>query len=430
LGVPKGASVIKNPEKWLLEQLSPNITSPTSIQKIEDSSKRIQRMIEEPKSVKKMARKERKKTSKMDNINLFLEGFHTKTPFLERIVLFFANHLTVSAQKNDVSYFIPSFYKEVIRANLHRGYASMLIASTKHPAMLKYLDNIRSSGPDSKRGKKKKVGLNENLAREILELHSVGLEANYTQADVQSLANILTGWSIPRNKKEYSQSSFYFRDQVHQPGVQKLMGRRYLQKGVRKGEQALSDLAMSPFTAKRLSYKLVQHFVSDKPDPTLVRKITEAYLKGGDDIIAMIKALVRAEESWDHTQRKLKLPHEYALSSLRMLRSSTLELRTKEKKQLMGHLMVMGQKIYSPPSPEGWSDQAEEWLSGESMLRRLRFAERMSAKQVSLHPNVEELANHTLGPMLTPKTRLMLQRAPSREIALALLLSAPEFQRR
>jgi len=430
LGVPLGTIAIRNPEAWLLAQLSPQQALPSAVQSWKSSANIMEEIIRTPKSMKKMSRKDRKKQARQELKQIFWHGFHSNTPFLERVIMFFCNHLTVSAEKNDVALFVPSFQKEVVRANLHRGYGAMLTASTKHPAMLKYLDNIRSSGPDSKKGKRKKIGLNENLAREILELHSIGLESGYTQADVLAFSNILTGWSIPRNQKEFKGTSFFFRARVHQPGSQAEMGIRYAQPGVKKGERVLADLAQSKFTAQRLAYKLVQHFLSDQPDPKLVSNMAKAYLNGKDDIIAMLKEMIRAPESWAPIQKKLKRPDEYVLSTMRMLIPKGHRLNKKQQKQLLGNLVVMGQKPFFAPSPEGWSDNADEWLSGESMLRRLRFAELIAAQFVSEHEDIVQLAEQHLGPTLSEKTRLMIARAPSRKTALALLLSAPDFQRR
>lgn len=430
LGIPLHEVNIGNPRDWLFDQLSPTHALPSSIKSWKSSASIVNQTIRTTKSMRKMSKKERKIESRNEISNILWQGHTTQTPFFERVVMFFCNHLTVSAEKNSVAQFIPSFYKEVVRSNMHRGYAAMLIASTKHPAMLKYLDNIRSFGPDSKIGTRRNVGLNENLAREILELHTVGLESRYTQKDVVAFSNILTGWSVPRNKKEWTGSSFHFRESGHQPGAQTVMGKRYTQKGVRKGEALLSDLARSPYTAHRLAQKILKHFICESPDQLLVNKMAKAYLDGNDDIIAMLKVMILDQKSWEPRQQKVKRPDELVLSTMRLLIPSGSKIQKKEQKQLHGNLTVMGQKPFHAPSPKGWSDEAMEWLSGEAMLRRLRFAEQVASHYVSQHPDIMRLAEHSLGPVLSKRTRMFIARAPSRKTALALLLSAPEFQRR
>lgn len=426
-GIPLVGEKPKSPKTWLLAQLAPQ-PIPRSLRTLESSSSRIKR-IKGRKGMKKMERKRWRKEGQRELLVHFWEAYRSKNPFRERVIRFFGNWLTVSARKKSVIPFISSFEREVVRENLNRGFASMLIASAKHPAMLLYLDNVRSAGPDSVKGQRKKVGLNENLAREILELHTVGLAADYTQFDVVSLSKILTGWSIPKRAKEQNGTSFLFREKIHQPGVHTVMGRRYAQKGVRQGEATLKDLAESPFTAQRIAFRLIQHFITDEPPKRLVKKMTMAYLKGGSDIVGMLEVMILDPYSWEPQPRKIKRPDEYLLSSLRMLVPPKKGLGDRVQKQLIGQLRLMGQLPYSPPSPEGWSDNAADWLGGESMLRRLRFAELLSDHFAGQYDAVV-LAKHTFGPLLSKETLTMIQRAPSRRFALALLISSPEFQRR
>ena len=417
----------QNPKRWLENQLkrSPNIAKrlakyPSTRELIEEQQKA------NGKEARKKLKQQRKQQHKQEIIDRLIHAFATPTPFYERLVWFVSNVLTISSERPTCVGLIGSFERDVIRKNLSLGYDKILINSAKHPAMLLYLDNINSIGPDSKKGRRRSKGRNENYAREILELHTVGLEAKYTQQDVISLTNILTGWTIA--KKKSANRGFYFNANTHQPGPQTLLGVKYSQSGVKQGEAALRDLAKHPFTAKNLATKMANHFISENPPVELVDQMAKAYLNNGSSILKMAHAMILSPLSWQPEQQKIKTPIEIVVSTMRLLIPSSKSFDTKARKQLLNQCQQMGQRPYAAQSPKGWSDLGMDWLGGEAMLRRLKWAEMMSRKFGKNIDNPTKFAQKHFN--LSTRTKNSIARAPDRETAIGLLLASPEFQRR
>src|SRR6516165_4137943 len=237
--------------------------------------------------------------------------------FLERLVWFWSNHFCVSADKGNVRQICGAYEREVIRANVLGRFSDMLMAVESHPAMLIYLDNARSIGPDSIAGRRQKRGLNENLAREILELHTLGVRTVYTQEDVSRFANVITGWtSVPFRQDPLRGGEFEFNPRTHQPGAQTVIGRNYPDAGLQQGRDVLAALARHPATAKHVATKLARHFVADEPPPALVERLAKRFLAKGD-LKEMAKALVAAPEAWEAPRAKLKRPSEWVVGILR-----------------------------------------------------------------------------------------------------------------
>jgi uncharacterized protein (DUF1800 family) len=354
-------------------------------------------------------------------------GATTDQGFAERWALFWANALTVSAVKFDSGAFVDSYEREAIRPNVFGRFQDLVVAAEQHPAMLLYLDQARSTGPGSPAGARRKVGLNENLAREMLELHTVGADAGYTQADVTELARALTGWSIPRPQDAQSPGAFVFRANVHEPGSRTIMGKTYpatgRAAGKDQGEAILRDLARHPATARRLSHRIAAHFVADTPPQSLVAQLETAWTRSDGDLAQVARALIEAPETWAVPPSKIKTPYEFVVSTHRALGVPPERLAP-----LRQTLVAMGQPPFAPPSPEGWPDTAADWAGPDALVKRLNWAR--SAAETARTADIVATANDTLGGRLSERTRLAVARAESRTEALTLLLMSPEFQRR
>jgi uncharacterized protein (DUF1800 family) len=348
------------------------------------------------------------------------------TGFGERLALFWSNHFCISARKGGgVRILAGAYEREVIRPHVFGRFEDMLLAAEKHPAMLLYLDNQQSMGPNSRGGQRQQKGLNENLAREILELHTLGVDGGYGQEDVTSLARILTGWRFARNDNSASgeEGRFAFNPNLHEPGDHKVLGVVYREDGGRQGEAVLLALAKHPSTARRIARKLATHFVSDAPDPALVSRLETAFLDTGGDLSAVSRSLVEAPEAWAAEPLKLRTPYEFVAASVR---ASDVSMTAP---QVNGALMAMGQPLWSPPGPNGFPDQTSAWLSPEGLKARLDFAARF-AQAWPGDAKPSDVLEDIAGPIVSDHTRTALARAGSRAQGFALLLMAPEFQRR
>ena len=352
----------------------------------------------------------------------------TDAAFRERWALFWANHFTVSATKQITGTVIGPFEQEAIRPHVFGRFEDLLVASSTHPAMLLYLDQAQSIGPDSKAGaymqrRAKGGGLNENLAREIMELHTVGVEAGYSQADVTEFARAMTGFSIGRPQEERA-FQFLFRDNAHEPGARTVMGRRYGQDGQAQALAVMRDLAASPQTARHVATKLAVHFVGDDPPPALVARLEKSFNDSGGRLDDLARALVNAPESWDPAPAKFKTPYEFAISTWRSVGGQPQAIG-----KLAPVLTGLGQKPFSAPSPKGWPEEAQVWCAPDALIKRLRFSEAFAAQAADRLDPVE-FAQSTLGARLTPPVAKAVARAETRREAMALLLMSPEFQRR
>src|SRR6266567_3363677 len=221
----------------------------------------------------------------------------TEIGFVERLVWFWSNHFCISADK--IQSMSGPYEREAIRPHVVGRFTDMLLAVEGHPAMLFYLDNIDSIGPNSIAGINRTRGLNENFAREILELHTLGVRTGYTQDDVISFANVLTGWTLvpPGDNPEHG-GEFIFNPRLHEPGAKTVMGKAYEDGGVEQGRAVLRDLAVHPATATHVAGKLARHFVADTPPPALVEIMAKVFLETGGDLKEVTKAMIAAPQSW------------------------------------------------------------------------------------------------------------------------------------
>jgi len=364
----------------------------------------------------------------------------TEAGFRERWALFWANHFTVSATKVQVAGLVGPFENEAIRPHVFGRFADLLGAAETHPAMLLYLDQAQSVGPNSqaarfqgRRGRRgagqdgappRQTGLNENLAREILELHTVGVDGGYAQADVTEFARALTGLSIAR-PQDAGVEGVVFRGQTHEPGARTVMGVRYAEGGKEQAGAILADLAARPQTARFVCTKLARHFVADDPPPALVTRLEKTWLATGGDLARVAETLIDAPEAWTPQPAKLKTPYEFVVSSYRAVGGEPRGIG-----QVNGVLGGLGQRPFGAPSPKGWADEAAPWAASDALVKRMQFAQQLGAV---VGPRVQDpsaLAQRTLGARLGQTSATAIARAESRPEAVALLLMTPEFQRR
>jgi len=399
----------------------------------------------------------------------------TTRPFAERLALFWANHFTVSLGKGSTTGLVGAFEREAIRPHIAGRFADLLAAAVSHPAMLRYLDNALSAGPQSRVVQRLKrrgeagatapggpagdmaatappriTGLNENLAREVLELHTLGVAGGggrygpwggYSQADVTALAAVLTGWRGPRpgaaadgnanananasaSANANADADIGFDPAWHQPGPKTVLGQSYAE-GPQALRAVLDDLARQPSTARHIATKLARHLVADEPPPALVARLAQRFTDTGGDLRAVYTALVDSPEAWDEAPAKLKTPEEFVLSSARLLRlGDRLVARAAD-----AGLSTLGQRPMYATSPAGWPDTASDWLGPEAVWQRVEWASAV-ADRLGGQVDARALAAASLGPRLSDASRQQIDRAADGAQALTLLLMAPEFQRR
>jgi uncharacterized protein (DUF1800 family) len=384
----------------------------------------------------------------------------TQRPFAERLALFWANHFTVSMAKASARGLVGAFEREAIRPHIGGRFEDLLRAAVMHPGMLRYLDNEQSAGPHSRVVQQRAraaardgdeqgpriTGLNENLAREVLELHTLGAAASragvYTQTDVTAFAAVLTGWRVPayayapdmvpgrrfaagQALSPLGESSpTRFEPIWHEPGPKTVLGQRIVE-GPDGLAQVLHALARHPATAKHMATKLARHFVADEPPAALVDRLAQAFRSSDGDLPSVYRVLIDAPEAWVETPAKLKSPEEMVLSTARVLRFGA----TAFVRQPDAGTSLLGQRVQAAPSPAGWPDAAAEWLGPDAVWKRVEWATRV-ADRIGTQVDARALAASSLGPLLTAHTAKQIERAADGSQALALLLLSPEFQRR
>lgn len=361
-----------------------------------------------------------------DALARFNRAFIARAGMVERLVAFWSNHFAVSIAKGGVTRASAgAFEREAIRPFVLGRFADMLLAVETHPAMLFYLDNQQSFGPDSPAGQKQHRGLNENLGREILELHTLGVGGGYGQRDVIALANMLTGWRFAgRDAKIGQPGDVAFAQQIHEPGPQKLLGADYPQIGEDQARAAFEALARRRETADHLAFKLARHFIADTPPPTLTANLASVYQRTDGDLLAVSLALIDAPEALLAPPTKMRNPWEFCLASARLLGRPP-----EDGGPVLSSLSMLGQPLWSPPGPNGFPDDSAAWSSPEGIKIRLDLASQW-ANKLRDPPDPRELLDAGFGAAASPETRQTVARAETRAQGLALLLMAPEAQRR
>ncbi|WGF89261.1 DUF1800 domain-containing protein [Marinivivus vitaminiproducens] len=354
----------------------------------------------------------------------------TPAPFVERLVHFWSNHFAISADKPQVTALAGAFEREAIRPHVLGRFEDMLLAVERHPAMLLFLDQVRSVGPNSRRARRaaergRRLGINENLAREILELHTLGARGGYTQHDVGAFALALSGWTVDGMGGDADETgAFRFRPQMHEPGPRTLLGRTYAEDGADQARAVLRDVAASEATARHVATKLARHFIADDPPPGAVDRLTAAFVSSGGDLPEVYRALIGLPDAWDARSRKFKTPWEWTISALRGLGRSE-----PGSAQVVALLNQLGQPTWQPRSPAGYDDVAGSWAAPEALVRRIEIALRL-ARPAGDRIDARERAPALLPGVLTERTQTQIARAESPATALALMLASPEFQRR
>lgn len=356
----------------------------------------------------------------------------TPASFAERLVHFWSNHFAVSAEKLAVTALAGSFEFEAIRPHVMGRFGDMLKAAVQHPAMLLYLDQAESIGPGSSFGQRPRVaarggGLNENLAREILELHTLGVRAGYAQEDVSELARALTGWTVPGigrriGAREVTGGSAFL-PELHEPGARTVLGRTYPQEGPGQAEAVLEDLARRPATARHIATKLSRHFAGDTPPPAMVARVEKAFLDSDGDLPTVYNAIVSSPEAWTTDPVKFRSPWEWSLAVLRGLGSSLTDHGSP-----VGLQEQLGQRVWRPGQPSGFDDTAATWAGPDALMRRVEAAERLAQRSAQI--DAPALATILFPGSVSAGTSAALRAAESAGQALALLLVAPEMMRR
>jgi uncharacterized protein (DUF1800 family) len=340
--------------------------------------------------------------------------------FTERLVWFWSNHFCISANK--IQSMSGAYEREAIRPHVLGRFSEMLLAAEGHPAMLFYLDNLASMGPNSIAGINRTRGLNENLAREVMELHTLGVRSGYTQDDVISFANVFTGWTLvpPADNPEHG-GEFSFNPRLHEPGAQKIMGKLYEEEGVEQGRAVLRDLAARPATATHLATKLARYFIADTPPPALVESMAKAFLDSAGDLKETAKAMVSSDQAWT-APTKLKRPSEWVVGMVRATGIAQVD-----PVRFTAGQALLGEPLWRPSSPKGYPDDEATWIDG--MGRRLDIANNF-AERVAGRVDPEDVMETVLGSTVSPEVKQAVSRAESRQQALALLFMSSELQRR
>ena len=451
-------SSLKDAQNWLLGQLTPYQLPAATWSSAESITAyyhyKLQEKSEEEASVKqsqmmqlqpnemamqnyKLTRKALIESSKSLAQQTALANINHEQVLQSRLLDFFSNHFSVSRANLAMTLIAPTLEVEAIAPNLTEHFSDMLKAVTQHPAMLLYLNNQQSVGPNSKlavrqaKKKQKKVrGLNENLAREILELHTLGVGSGYTQNDVIELAKAITGWSVG-SVKQSETPGFIFKRQANEPGSRTVLGKAYpmpnAEAANEQGLNILSDLAEHAATAKHLSYKLAKHFIADTPSSALVNSMQSTWMKTKGHIPSVMKTLIQHKDSWQLNSQKLKNPREFVLSACRACGVN------KPSPNLYNTLEILGHGFFNAGSPAGYGDDQDTWLGASALNSRIEWANHFASvitKRKDNKGEPAELANFALGPLLSSDTLTYIKRAESKQQALALLLMSPDFQRR
>lgn len=446
-------SIQSDPHGWLQAQLPGARPLPTALQGLAPSAQVFQEQVEairerraaqsaaadgtgnDPRSAVGLKRKVFL-GNYLDQVSArYQVAIRSEEPFRERLVHFWTNHFAVSADKIAVAGLAGTLENEAIRPNLHLSFYDLLLAADSHPAMILYLDNQASTGPDSalaqrvrqRATQQRKVDINENLAREILELHTLGVNGGYTQADVTTFARVLTGWSVGGGQGRLvggAPGTFVFREPLHEPGAQTLLGKRYAEAGIEQPRRVFKDLARHPATARFIATKLVRHFIADEPPAAAVERVAKAFRASDGHLPTVHAALVECSEAWAQPQSKFKTPHEFVVSACR-----ALDYVPQSPPQVLAPFELLGQRPYAPGSPAGWADIAGQWDGADALMKRIEWATQVGQRMGGRRSPVQ-LAEQSLGSVLGEHTRMVLQGAADAAQGMVLWLVSPEFQRR
>jgi uncharacterized protein (DUF1800 family) len=454
----------KDPKAWLIAQVAPALQPVdaygqpfvSGAQRVADltayrQARRDARVANDADQAREFARLQRQVL--IDEMTArFQLGFTTDRPFAERLVWFWTNHFTISTQNAGTASLAGAYEREAIRPFIAGKFEDMLLAVATHPAMLVYLNNAQSIGPDSQAGANSKRGLNENFGRELMELYSLGVDGGYTQADVIALAKLLTGWSLDDGRAanlrvaqhpfgrllqanfigeapQGTSSGFRFYPNRHEPGSLKLRGKAY-PSGYEGGRAAIHDLAHDPATARFIAGKFAVHFIADNPPPASVARLEQVFRDTGGDLKALTLAAVDDPAAWTPGPGKMRSPVDFVTASYRFLGLPQGQNAQRQTQAAMQACRMMGQFPMAAPSPKGWSDQSQDWSGPDAVLSRIAFARQVADRLPAASIPVMQWAQAALGARLTAATRSAMTAAGNAADTIALLLASPEFQRR
>lgn len=351
--------------------------------------------------------------------------------FYERLAWFWADHFAVAGQNIKNRALVGRFEADAIRPHITGRFHDMLRASSTHPSMLLYLNQNRSFGPKSKAGKRRGRGLNENLAREIIELHTLGVDAGYTQEDVREFAELLTGLTF-----RVGEGELRFNKNMAEPGGETVLGETYGGGAPRIDDifRVLDNLADHSATARHIATKLARHFTSDQPDPDLIDHIAAAYKHSGGALPAVYEAMLEHPASWASFGEKVKQPFDFVVSSLRAVNPDEGELdvisrKRNDRRRLFMPLAAMNQPVYRPPGPHGWDEAASAWITPQGLAARLEWAATLGQ---TMEPRIDPrgLVDTALGDAARDATRFAATKAEERWEGIAFVFASPEFNRR
>ena len=361
-----------------------------------------------------------------EHITRFSYGMHASSPFHERLVRFWSNHFSVSG-RNRRNLTAATHEREAIRPKILGSFYDLALSAILHPAMLLYLDNVQSVGPNSMTGLigvLLKKGLNENLAREVMELHTITPQAKYSQNDVTEFAKALTGWSIGGSSyQKTSQGVTVFDKKSHEPGNRTVLNKTYFPLGEKQAKIIIRNLCEHPETAANIAYKLARHFISDNPPYSLVDRIRRTFIQTNGDLISIYNTLIESPEAWEPYHKKLKTPDELLISTARLIGTENT-FPTAARDLYEG----FGQHMHAAPTPEGWPDTLEAWLGPDAVTKRIEWANALATRIP--HMDARKFLTSALGARASEKTTQMVANAESGPQALVLALMSPEFQRR
>ncbi|MBS1304004.1 DUF1800 domain-containing protein [Loktanella sp. SALINAS62] len=363
-----------------------------------------------------------------DHLATIARGVSAADGLRERLTHFWADHFTVKAKNFGTHYLIAPFVQDAIRPHVVGRFSDMLKAVTFHPAMLMYLDQVSSSGPNSVFGQRTGRGLNENLARELLELHLVGPHMDFSQTDVTELAELLTGLQYQ------GRSGFAFRADRAEPGAEVVLGRRYSADAtLRTIEAALEDLATRPEVARHIATKLAVHFVSDTPDPNLIATMESAFYDTGGDLAAVCESMLTHPLAWSPVRAKVRRPDIYMMAAWRALGITGEAIMTTPPKVyddwIRKPMAIMAQPYLAPVGPDGWAEDPTDWITPQGLAGRINWAIGAPAVFSDPLPDPRDFVNDALGPRPPAEVVFAASAAETRADGIGIVLSAPAFQR-
>lgn len=431
-------------ESYIESQLNPEVVSESQIlsdylaefksiqQDPIETQKKVKRWRKElreqtPELTSEQVRQRRKELREFHNqirdetiLAQLARAIYSNRQLQEVMVDFWFNHFNVFADKGASKLWL-SDYEDRIRTHALGNFRELLGMTAKHPAMLIYLDNKMNTAPDSPAGKKRQWGLNENYARELMELHTLGVDGGYTQDDVIALARIFTGWGTDILGK-HSDSGFFFYKNRHDRQSKTFLGHQIAPNGIKEGEQALDILASHPATAHFISYKLAQYFVADLPPASLVDKLSQEFITSEGNIKQVMNVLIHSEEFNDpqYYKQKFKTPYQYVVSLVRMA-----EIQQPNFKRIKGMLTQLSMPLYLCAAPTGYKNTQDAWLNPQAMLQRTSMATAIANGALNRDYDIEQKRlNRNFGE-LSSNTKQVIAKTPSK-LRSALVLGSPE----